>query len=245
LAALAVWFWAAPARAGECTTAVVKGSPDLAAIDAQVRLRFLRERLGHEARRARIWSWSWAGVYTGLTAVQLGVTPAMGRDARKDMYVGAGASFLGLAIIGVMPLRVMGDQRWLERRLRTAPPGTHECVLLAEAEGLLLRDAKNEAFGVSQIVHVGNVIVNLAVFLTIGAGFGHWFSGAISFAAGVAVGEVMIYTQPLGAVEDLERYRAGELRPAPPARRVGLGVAPFVPAGTRGGPRGAALALTF
>jgi hypothetical protein len=245
LAALVVGVGAAPARAGECTTAVVKGSPELGSLDAQVRLRFIRERLRDEARRARIWSWSWAGVYTGLTAGQLAITPAQARSSRPDMYVGAGASFLGLAVIGVMPLQVMGDQKWLERRLAKAPPGTHECVLLAEAEQLLVRDAKNEAFGVSTLVHLGNLIVNLGVFAAIGFGFGHWPSGALSFAAGVAVGEVMIYTQPLGAVEDLRRYRDGQLTPAPPAPRVGLTVAPFAPAGERGVGRGAVLALTF
>ena len=248
LAALAIWLGAAPARAGECTTAVVKGDPALGGIDAAVRLRFLRERLRDEARRARIWTWSWAGIYAGLTAGQLALTPAFSKSQRRDYYVGAGSSFLGLAVVGVMPLQVMGDQRWLERRLAKAPPGTHECVLLAEAEQLLVRDAKNEAFGVSTLVHLGNILVNLGVFAALGFGFGHWPSGAISFTVGVAVGEVMIFTQPLGAVEDLRRYRAGELTPAPPAPRVGLTVAPFAPftpTGARGAPHGAALALTF
>jgi hypothetical protein len=245
LAALVVWLGAPPARAGECTTAVVKGDTALGSIDAGVRLHWIREHLGAEARRARVWSWAWAGVYTGLTAGQLAITPAFSTRDRRDYYVGAGASFLGLAVIGIMPLEVMADQKRLEKRLRTAPPGTHECALLAEAEQLLLRDAKGEAFGVSELVHLGNVVVNLGVFLGIALGFGHWSSATISFVTGVAVGEVMIFTQPTGAVDDLRRYRAGDLVPAPPPPRLGLTVAPLAAPGVRGAPRGAALALTF
>jgi hypothetical protein len=240
-------LWAAPAIAGECTTAVVQGTPALGRVDAGVRLRFVRERLRHEARRARIWSWTWAGIYTGLTAGQLALTAAVARDQRRDYYVGAGAAFIGLIPLTVMPLSVMGDQKWLERRLATAPPGTHECVLLAEAETLLVRDAKNEAFGRSSLVHIGNVVVNLIVFTIIGAGFGHWPNASISFVTGVVVGEAMIYTQPLGAVDDLDRYRGGDLGlAAPAARPFTLRLAPFVAAGEpRGWARGASVALRF
>jgi hypothetical protein len=248
LVGLAVWLWATPARAGECTAAVVKGTPVLARIDAEVRLRFIRERLRVEARRARIWSWSWAGIYTGLTAGQLIPVPFVSRGQRPDLYVGAGASFIGLIPLVVMPLSVMHDQKWLERRLASAPPGTHECVLLAEAETLLLRDAKNEAFGRSEVVHLGNVVVNMIVFSIIGAGFGHWASAALSMATGVVVGEAMIFTQPVGAVDDLRRYRAGDFGPAaaPATQRLVLTVAPFALAGApRGAPLGASLVLAF
>jgi hypothetical protein len=246
LVGLAAGLWAAPARAGECTTAVVKGTPALGRVDAEVRLRFVRERLRHEARRARIWSWSWAGIYSGLTVGQLAPVPFVSHAQRNDLYVGGSASFLGIVTLVAMPLSVMGDQKWLERRLATAPPGTHECVLLSEAEALLVRDAKNEAFGRSMMVHVGNVVVNLIVFTIIGAGFGHWSSAAISLISGVAVGEVMIATQPVGAFEDLHRYRTGDLAPAtvPASQRLTLTMAPFVPAG---GVRavGSSVALSF
>jgi hypothetical protein len=240
-------LWAAPASAGECTAAVVRGEPALGHVDAGVRLRFVRERLRHEARRARIWSWSWAGIYTGLTVGQLAVTPAVAREDRRDYYVGAGAAFIGLIPLAVAPLSVMGDHRWLERRLAAAPPGTHECVLLAEAENLLVRGAKNEAFGRSSLVHVGNVVVNAIVFAIIGPGFGHWTSAAMNMVIGIAVGEAMINTQPVGAVADLERYRAGDLAAAAPTpRRVTLTVAPLAVAGApRGVPRGATLLVAF
>jgi hypothetical protein len=147
----------------------------------------------------------------------------------------------------VMPLRVMGDQRWLERRLATAPLGTHECALLAEAETLLVRDARNQAFGRSEVVHVGNVAVNAIIFAIIGAGFGHWTGAVISAVTGIVVGEVQIFTQPVGLVTDLARYRAGDLRP-PTAAPVRVALAPFVPraaAGRPGATLGAALALEW
>ncbi|MHB8877432.1 MAG: hypothetical protein ACYC8T_27385, partial [Myxococcaceae bacterium] len=104
----------------------------------------------------------------------------------------------------------------------SAQPGP--CPTLASAERLFLRDAEGEAFGVSWLLHGANVVFNVAVGLVLGLGWGHWESGAINAAAGIAIGEVMILTQPTGVVSDLERYRGGELRPpAQMAWRVGAG----------------------
>jgi hypothetical protein len=140
-----------------------------------------------------------------------------------------------------MPLEVIADTRWLERRLATAPPGTGECQLLAEAEGLLHRDAKGEAFGRSWLFHVGNVVVNVALGLVIAAGFHHWLSGGISSAVGIAVGEAQILTQPTGAVTALARYRRGDLGPAPASAPA----APVISLAPLAAPRAAGIALAI
>jgi len=220
-----VLLCAQPARGTECTTSIVGGAPTLQRLDAEVRLRFIRERLQAEARRARTWSYAWGATYAALMIGQLVPLPFVSPETRLDLYVGTAGAALGLIPVVVMPLRVMRDDRWLARRLDRAPAGTHPCVLLAEAESLLVRDAANEAWGRSWLFHTGNVVVNAGIFFIIGAGFGHWVSAVVSGLSGVAVGELMIFTQPTGAVRDLRRYRDGDLG-SPAERRLTL--APLV-----------------
>src|SRR5205085_52841 len=81
-------------------------------------------------------------------------------------------------------------------RLRHAPPGTDVCALLADAEGLLVRDVKSAAFGKSALTHAGNFLFNIGVGLVLGVAFHHWTQAAIQSLAGIAVGEVMIISQP-------------------------------------------------
>ncbi|HEY3358018.1 MAG TPA: hypothetical protein VGQ83_32515 [Polyangia bacterium] len=240
----ALWLLAAaPARGDHCTAARVGGAAALERADAAVRLDFIRARLRVEARRARVWSVAWAGTYATLAVGQIAPTPFLAPADRNGLYIGSGAALIGLIPLAVTPLKSMADQRWLERRLATAPPGTDVCALLAAAEGLFVRDAANEARGRSWVFHVGNVAFNTALFFAVGAGLGHWTSAVISGVAGIGIGELMIFTQPIGAVGALRRYRAGDLGAAPaPASAPRLGVGPIL-AGPRG--LGAALRVAF
>jgi hypothetical protein len=198
----------APAGAVECAP-IAGGDPTLGRIDAEVRLRFLRDRMRLAARKARIWSWTWAGIYSSLTVGQLALLPTADKGDQVDNYIGAAASFIGLATIVVSPLRVMSDQRWLERRMRT--PAADVCARLAEAEHLLVRDADSEAFGKSALVHAGNFVLNAGISLLLGLGFHHWGQAALQGLTGIAVGEAMIISQPDQSVTDLRRYRLGNL----------------------------------
>jgi len=136
-----------------------------------------------------------------------------------------GASLIGLVPLVVTPLKVMGDDKRLEESEAEAL-GTDPCVSLAGAEELLLHDAANEAEGRSLLFHGGNVVVNAGVFFIIGAGFGHWTSATISMLTGIATGEIMIFTQPLGALNALQAYRRGDL--AFPRAAVRVAIVPLV-----------------
>lgn len=200
---------------------IAGGTVALEAADARLRLRFLDEGLAREAYRARFWAWSWAGIYSALTAGNgiLALT-ASSTDDKIDDAVGAAASFVGLAVLIVLPLKIMRDQRWLARRLRRAPAGEDPCAPLADAERLLLRDADSEAFGSGPLVHAGNFAFNIGIALLLGVGFGHWKQAAITGLVGIAIGEIQAFTQPTGAVRLLRDYRAGRWSqgaPPPPA----------------------------
>jgi hypothetical protein len=198
------------AHAVECAP-IAGGTPELGRIDANVRLRFIRDRLRVEARKTRIWAFTWPALYSSVIVYNLAQLNPSDRDNLIDNGTGAAASLVGVLSIALVPPKIIGDQFWLERRLKHAPPGTDVCALLAEAEGLLLRDVKSAAFGKSALVHAGNFAFNMAVGLMLGVAFGHWTQAAIQGLGGIVVGEVMIISQPAGIVRDLQRYRAANL----------------------------------
>ena len=218
---------AAPARATECR-AIAGGSPELAAIDAETRLAWLDRRFTVDAARARIWATSFGVLYGALTVGQFALLPTVhttGEQAEK--IVGGTLSFIGVAAIAVLPLKIMGDERWWRKhRARVAATET-PCALLNTAELLFIRDAESEAFGVGPLVHAGNFLINIAGGLVLGLGYGRWSAFAYQSLVGIAVGEVMAATQPTDVIEDLRLYRAGQLLP-PAKPRLGLAFAPVV-----------------
>jgi hypothetical protein len=217
----------AAARASHCAP-ISGGVPELGNIDAEVRLRFLRDRLKLAAHKTRIWAFTWTGIYSSVIVYNLAQLNVGDRDNLIDNGIGASASLVGVLSVALLPPKIIGDQFWLERRLRHAAPGTDVCALLAEAEGLLVRDAKGAAFGKSPLVHAGSFVFNVGVGFLLGFGFGHWGQAALQSLLGIAVGEVMIFTQPAEIVRDLSRYRAGNLGLPPAWRPLAWGVAPIV-----------------
>jgi hypothetical protein len=229
------WLWrvfalvlvlsARPALGHECTASLVGGEPALQRLNADVRLRFIRERLRVDARHARIWSYSWGTIYSALATGQFVAAPLVSHASGLDLYVGGGAALIGMIPLVFTPLKVMGDERRLGE-LEAEASQTDSCAALSQAEELLTRDAANEARGQSLLFHGGNVVFNAGLFFLIGAGFGHWTSATISLLTGIATGEVMIFTQPVGAVETLRDYRRGDF--GTPSAGVRMGIVPWI-----------------
>ncbi len=202
-----------PARADTCAL-IEGGSPALAARTTDERIAAIQRGLREGARRARIWAWSWAGIYSALTVGQLASLPLRHGDDRLDVTIGAPGAFLGVLVLIISPLKVMGDQRRLDALLRS--PAGDRCALLAEAERLLVRDAASEELSHSPVVHAGNFLFNLGLGLALGLAFGHWVQGVITTAVGFTVGEIQVATQPMDLPALLSRYRSGDLTIPPP-----------------------------
>ena len=218
------------AVAGQCAD-FAGGSAALQAAEPAARLTFIRERLKHEAPRARLYTGLWGAGYSLLALGQLALVPAMAPPERVDYYVGAIASAVTVGLVVGMPLAVMEDADAFDGRIASITAASGSCAALAEAEKLLARDAEGEAFGVSWIMHGANVVLNAVLGLVLGLGYGHWEAGVLDAVVGAALGEATIFTQPTQLVTDLERYRAGDLSPpAATALRLGAG-ASFTPGG--------------
>jgi hypothetical protein len=220
-------FSAGRAHATQCR-AIDGGTPALAAIDAETRLRWLDQHLASGAARARIWAWTWRAAYSGITIgeVVLALTTNKTDDRAADI-VGATSSFIGVAANVILPLKVMGDQRWWAKHYARSRDDD-ACALVNTAELLFIRDAESEAFGVGPLVHVGNFVINIAGGLVLGLGYGRWPAFAYTSLVGIAVGEIQVATQPTDVVEDLRLYRAGELGARPSAPRLGVAMVPLI-----------------
>jgi hypothetical protein len=222
---LVILLSARPSLAGDCTVSLVGGEPALQHQSTEARLHFIHDRLRADAHNARIWGYSWGAVYSALATGQLVAAPLVSHATGLDLYVGGGAALIGLIPLVVTPLKVMGDERRLDE-LAAEPSAADPCLALARAEEMLNRDAANEAQGQSLLFQGGNLVFNAGIFLVIGAGFGHWISATTSLFTGITTGEVMILTQPVGAVTALHKYRRGDL--GSPSAGVHMRIAPLI-----------------
>jgi len=187
------------------------GQPALEQVDVEQRIQFIRDRMAYDASKARTWSEAWTITWGVLTGGQLALLAFFDGDAQADLYVGAGSSFIGLAGQLILPLSVKSDQTRLENHINMVGRAAERCKLLEHAEKVFIENAENEADGVHWLMHGANVLINVGAMLILGLGFDRWDSGAINGAIGIALGELMIFSQPTGLIDDLERYRRGEI----------------------------------
>ncbi|MBV1859056.1 MAG: hypothetical protein KUG77_11650 [Nannocystaceae bacterium] len=130
---------------------------------------------------------------------------------RRDLYVGATSALIGTMVRAISIPRVIRSHRDLERALAS---GESTCNALALAEDGLRRSAKSEAFGRSLMLHLGAIVYNVAVGVTLGVALDRPVSGIRQAAVGMTVGQIMILTQPVTMLDAQQRYRDGELAPA-------------------------------
>lgn len=213
LLAFAVCASATRASAEVLCAPIEGGSAALGAIDSGRRLDFIQRRLNADARRVRIWAWSWASIYTGLVVVN-GTRLALSRsrEDKIDNGTATGASMLGLAVLAIMPPAVLRDQARLARIVaRSGERDSDRCALVAAAERILLRDAASEAFSAGPLPHAGNFVFNMGLGLLLAVGFGRLDTGMIVALTGMTVGEIQMLSVRTRVRETLARYRSGAL----------------------------------
>jgi hypothetical protein len=180
---------------------------ELADVPDASRLAFLREALRGEVWNMKLWTGLWSGGYLLLTTGQVALANAAPGSERPDWWIGASGPTVGLISVLALPNGVMEHGLLFEAQTRALAPGGDPCTLIARGERWLELDAGDEAFGTGWLVHVGNVVVNAAMALAIGFGYGHWLTAAINAGVGLAIGEAMIWTQPTALIDAWERYR--------------------------------------
>lgn len=206
--------------------------------DAQVRERvvYLEHTLDDGRTYADYWWKGWTAFYglgVIIQSVQAGMDDSSG--TRADHIVGAVKATGGvisqffrpmLAAEGADPVRALPSETADDRMKQ-----------LLAAEDLLRRNAEQADGRYSWKRHLGNVGTNVAGALIVWQGFGERTRAWRSAGVGIAVGEVMIWSQPWWSRDDLEEYERRFSTDMPAQPRVSWNLVP-----TFGG---AALEATF
>ena len=119
---------------------------------------------------------------------------------------------VGVVPLVIAPLDVVGDSRALRARLAARGPADDLCLLLADAEAKLVRDAQNQADGQPLVAarrqrraqHGRRPLPRLRLPPLAGR-------RAFNAVSGTAIGEAIIFTQPTSSICDLGAYRSGGL----------------------------------
>lgn len=200
------------AAAQPCATL---GGQTLGPERARQRLESLERSLDRNRVHMRAWNVTWFSLYSTAAAVQGGLALALDdRDDKAVFAVGAGrAAIAAVAIpilgIGTRRLVLTGDR----------------CADLREAEAVMRANVRLHAEGRGWLKHAGVVGLNLAAFLTLGLGFDLWERGALGAGIGVVVGEIQIYTQPMGSRDIARDYERGGVAVVPVAGAESFGLA--------------------
>jgi len=172
--------------------------------DVGERINFIQCSFDKGQNSAKLWSYTWVGVYGAFTGLQT-YQAISSRHDRVSNIVGASESFLGLAMLIVDPFHARSSGS----DLREIPGGTPEEQedKLDMAEKWLERNYKQEKLGRSWLSHAGVLAVSI-----IGAGIVWHYNGSkngiISAVSNVVGGEALIWTQPTKGIKDYEDYHS-------------------------------------
>jgi hypothetical protein len=180
----------------------VRASGDVKCLN---KLNILRNELTDYQKSTRRWATAWGVTWTAATVSQLSVAIAIhDHETREDLWVGSAS-----AALGVIPTWIIPPEATRDFEL------SGECEeQLTQAESLARRFSADAEIYNGTTAQIGNVAGNLTTSLILGLAFGHWGAAAISFGAGVPLGEVMILTYPkLG--EQLHKEVSFAIVPSP------------------------------
>jgi hypothetical protein len=172
-------------------------------ISAQSSSQFHR-MVDHDRKSAEAWWYSWIGGYTAATIGQGVVNlTSDSRPLRQDMALGAATTFLGA--VGTLFTPVVPGKAYI--KIHGFQPGD-SLESQAYREFLLKEIARREKAGRSWKTHAVTGVVDL------GSGLVTWIAfkrsvwdGVINFALNTVIAEAQIWSQPVRAVKDYEKWQ--------------------------------------
>jgi hypothetical protein len=167
------------------------------------RINFIQTSFDKGETSARIWSYTWTGLYGALTGLQT-FQVLYSRHDRASNIVNASQSVFGVAVMIVDPFHARSSGSDLRKMPGNTPEEQQHKLDLAER--WLERNYKQEKFGRSWPYHLLGVAVSI-----IGGGIA-WHNngsknGITTMLSGIAVSEVQIWTQPTRGMSDYNEYR--------------------------------------
>jgi hypothetical protein len=206
-----------------CGNLIINCQPSGAYKSADLQSMAERDKKG-----AQTWWYSWIGLYSAATAGQ-GIVAVSSDDLslRQDMVLGAATTFLGAA--GTLLTPVVPGKNAMEKYGFPADKTLYDDEYY---ETMLREIAEREKAGRSWKIHAVAGAVNLGSGLVTWLGFKRTvWDGLINFAMNTVITEAQIWSQPVRAVKDYDRYlteMAGGVTPEQtgPERKIYLGSYP-------------------
>jgi hypothetical protein len=170
------------------------------------RLHVVETMLEHNEKAANIWWYSWIGLYGGATIGQglvAYVTPD--KKLRQDMIVSAGTTLVGFA--GQIIFPVKSGYEMSSTDIINGLSYEEKLNKLLDDEKKLKYQSDRAISGKNWQTHAMNFAVNLTGGLITWLGFKRpLMDGVSSFAIGMAVSEIQIFSQPTRAKKDYRSY---------------------------------------
>lgn len=175
--------------------------------EVRARLAFLRAALEDTKLHGQLWAWGWLGFYAlGVGAQSVRAAIEDRPSVRADFVVSAVKSGIGIVTHTLrLPRSRLGADDIPAYDPRD-PAGNLAALRLAEAA--LRQDARRAAQRYSWIAHATSVLLNVAGALVVGLGYDNWPRGITSAAVGIAVGQVVVWSQPWQPEGHVEAYEA-------------------------------------
>lgn len=193
--------------------------------DVDRRYAFIDAELELSRGPAQAWWTVWTASYSAATLGGAGFALL----ATSHPLRVTGAALAAKSILGLAPLALTWRPLWgatAELHAMDATTPEARAARLARAEVLLERRAKAESIARGWVTQVASISVNLTGSTVLWFAYGLHRSALIELGTGLAICEVQIWTAPQGAVDALQRYRAGDLTPRT-ERRVSWSVVPW------------------
>lgn len=165
----------------------------------ETKLDAIRTAMDDDARRTRVWYWSWMAAGVGLIGSQAVIAAVTTGDLRRESILGSATSVFIPTVLLAHPPLVLSDSKRLDDRLAlTSVDGRvgDPCIALSRARELLARDADDEALATGWFAHAFVIGGNIALGLILGIGWGDWLGFAKQAVGGTLVGELQILTLP-------------------------------------------------
>lgn len=178
-------------------------------MEQQMQFDFINQQFNNASDHSQTWQWGWFGFLGSATLIQtIGANTLNDDKIKYDMGVGAVTSLLGSAdmLLNPMQSHLYSDQ--LQSMSRNSDLTLD--AKLRQAESWLNHAGAREAYEQSLTNHLLSGLVNGLAALVIAYDDKRPVDAWVSFATGIAVSEVKIYTAPQSLIKAKADYQKGD-----------------------------------
>jgi len=172
------------------------------------RIQFIENNFQQTRDHSELWQWGWFGFLGGAAVAQgIGANVTDDDKMQYDFTVGATTSFLGAADMLLNPMK--NHNYYDELAAMPANSAAEKQAKLGKAESYLAAAVKRESYEQSWVNHTLAGLVNGLAGLAVAYDDKRPIDGWVTFATGMIVTEIKIYTAPQTMIEANDNYQNG------------------------------------